>query len=95
MSVKIVTWVYVSYRALKFITLNCIVNYQSKLFKLKYIHHIFKKNYNSIIKNFVPMCLRREHYYPSHIAVLLHRLRVIRVKLCRAEKQPRTKFNCT
>ena len=49
MSVKIVAWVYVSYRALKFITLNCIVNYQSKLFKLKYIHHIFKKNYNSII----------------------------------------------
>ena len=27
MSVKIVTWVYVSYRALKYITLNCIIIY--------------------------------------------------------------------
>ena len=27
MSVKIVTWVYVSYHALKYITLNCIINY--------------------------------------------------------------------
>ena len=65
-----------------------------KLLKLKYMHHIFKKNYNLIIKNFVPMCLRGEQYYPSHIAVL-YRLRVIRVKLCRTEKQPLTNFNCT
>ena len=27
MSVKIVMWVYVSYRAFKYITLNCIINY--------------------------------------------------------------------
>ena len=40
------------------------------------MHHICKKNYNLIIKNFVPMCLR------GQIAVL-YRLRVIRVKLCR------------
>ena len=56
------------------------------------MRHIFRKNYNLIIKNFIPMCLRREQHYPSHIAVL-YRLRVIRVKLCRIEKQPRTKFN--
>ena len=31
------------------------------------MHHIFKKNYNLIIKNFIP--------------VVLYRLRVIRVKL--------------
>ena len=29
MSVKIVTCVYVSYRALKYTTLNCIINYYS------------------------------------------------------------------
>ena len=58
------------------------------------MRHIFKKYYNSIIWNFIPMCLRIKQYYPSHIAVL-HRLRVIRVKLCRTEKQLRTKFNCT
>ena len=92
MSVKIVTSFYVPYRALKYIRLNCIINYWSKLFKLKYMHHIFKKNYNLIIKSFAPMCLRRERYYPSHIAVL-HRLCVIRVKLWRTEKQPRAKFN--
>ena len=27
MSLKIVSWVYVPYRALKHITLNCIINY--------------------------------------------------------------------
>ena len=58
------------------------------------MHHIFKKNYNLVIKNFILMCLRREQHYSSHIAVLYH-LRVIRVKLCRTEKQPRTKFNRT
>ena len=58
------------------------------------MHHILKKNNNLFIKNFVPMCLRGEQYYPSHIAVL-NRLRGIRVKLCRTEKQPRTKFNRT
>ena len=58
------------------------------------MHHIFKKNYNLIIKNFIPMCLPREHHYPSHVAVL-YRLRVIRVKLCRTAKQPLTKFNST
>ena len=26
------------------------------------MHHIFKKNYNLIIKNFIPMCLRREQH---------------------------------
>ena len=92
MSVKIVTWVYISYRALKYITLNCIINYYSKLLKLKYMHYIFKKNYNLIIKNFIPTCLRRD--YPSHIAVL-YRLRVTRLKLCRTEKQPCTKINRT
>ena len=92
MSVKIVTWVYISYRALKYITLNCIINYYSKLLKLKYMHYIFKKNYNLIIKNFISMCLRREQHYSSRIAVL-YRLRVIRVKLCCTEKQPRIKFN--
>ena len=56
------------------------------------MHHIFKKNYNLIIENFISMCLRREQHYPSHIAVL-YRLRVIRVKLCLTEKQPCTKFN--
>ena len=69
MSVKIATLVYMSYRALKYITLNCIINYWSKLIKLKYMRHVFKKNYNLIIKNFVPMWLRREQYYSSHIAV--------------------------
>ena len=92
MSVKIVTWVYVSYRVLKSITLNCIINYLSKLLKFRYMHDTFKKNYNLIIKNFIPMCLRIKQHYPSHIAVL-YRSRVIRVKLCRTEKQPRTKFN--
>lgn len=58
------------------------------------MHHILMKNNNLIIKNFVAMCLSGEQYYPSHIAVL-YRLRVIRVKLCRTEKQPRTKFNRT
>ena len=71
------------YRALKYITLNCIINYQSKWLKLKHMHHIFKKNYNLIIKNF-----------PSHIAVLYH-LRVIRVKLCRTKKQFCAKFSHT
>ena len=44
------------------------------------MHHIFKKNYNLIIKNFIPVCLRTEQHYSSHI-VVLYRLRVIRVKL--------------
>ena len=48
------------------------------------MHHIFKKNDNLIIKNIIPMCLRREQHYPSHI-VVLYRLYVIRVKLCRTE----------
>ena len=56
------------------------------------MRHISKKNYNLIIKNFILMYLRREQYYSSHIAVL-YRLRVIRVKLYRTEKQTRTKFN--
>ena len=56
------------------------------------MHHIFKKNYNLIIKSFIPICLRREQHYPLHIAVL-YRLRVIRVKLCRIEEQSRTTFN--
>ena len=56
------------------------------------MHHIFEKNYNLIIKNFIRMCLRREQHCPSYIAVL-YRLRVIRVNLCHTEKQPRTKFN--
>ena len=51
------------------------------------MHYIFKKNYNLVIKNFIPMCSRKEQHYPSHIAVL-YCLRVIRVKLCRTEKQP-------
>ena len=51
------------------------------------MHHIFKKNYNLIIKNFIPMCLPREHHYPSHVAVL-YRLRVIRVKLPYSETAP-------
>ena len=55
------------------------------------MHHIFRENYNLVIKHFVLVCLRREQHYPSHIAVLYH-LRVIRVKLCRTEKQPRAKF---
>lgn len=52
------------------------------------MHDIFKKNYNLIIKNFISMCLRKEQHYPSHIAVLYR----FRVKLCRTEKQPRTKI---
>ena len=74
MSVKIVTWVYVSYRVLKYITLNCIINYLSKLLKFRYMHDTFKRNYNLIIKNFISMSLRREQHYSSHIAVL-YRLR--------------------
>ena len=94
MSVKIVMWVYVSYRALKYVTHDFIINYQSKLLNLKYMHRIFKKNCNWVIKNFIPMFLRREQRYPSHIAVA-YRLRVIRVKLCRREKQLRAKFSPT
>ena len=58
------------------------------------MRHIFKKNYNLVIKHFVPMCLRREHHYPSRIAVLYH-LRVIRVKLCCTKKQLRGMFSRT
>ena len=54
------------------------------------MHHIFKKNYNLVIENFIPMCLRKEQNYPSHVA-MLYRLCVIRVKLCRTEKQSRAK----
>lgn len=56
------------------------------------MHHIFTKNYNLIIKNFIPMCLHREQHYPSYIAVL-YCLRIIRVKLCCIKKQFRAKFN--
>ena len=56
------------------------------------MHRIFKKNYNLVIRNFVPMCLRRKQHYPSHVAEL-HRLHVIRVELCRTKKQLRTKFS--
>lgn len=52
------------------------------------MYHIFKKNYNLIIKNFIPMYSRREQHCSSHI-VVLYRLHVIRVELSRTEKQPR------
>ena len=53
------------------------------------MHRMFKKNYNLIIENIVAMCLRREQHYPSRVAVL-YRLRVIRAKLLRTEKENST-----